>query len=117
MKDNRPEFHKIVSESGSRNRYNKGLISFVLKYKPSIWSQAACQGIDTEVFYPVQELFSREEERMFERMCSDCPIMMACLEWGLAHERYGVWGGTTPPMRQKIRRKIGWGLTEPKHGV
>lgn len=116
MKNNRPEFHQIVSEKNSRNRYNKGLVSFVLKYRPSLWDRAACRGIDTEVFYPAQELFTRDEERMFERMCTDCPIMMACLEWGLAHERYGVWGGTTPPMRHKIRKTIGWGLTEPQHG-
>ena len=52
---------------------------------------------------------------MFERMCIECPAMQACLEWGLAHERYGVWGGTTPPMRHKIRQRIGWDLTDPQH--
>lgn len=114
MKNNRPEFHTIVSETNSKNRYNQGLVSYVLRYNTRMWDRAICRGIDTEIFYPVQELFSREEEKMFERMCTECPIMMACLEWGLAHERYGVWGGTTPPMRHKIRKRIGWGLTEPK---
>lgn len=116
MKNNRPEFHTIISETTNKNRYSNGLTTFVLKYNARLWDRAICRGIDTEVFYPVQELFSRDEEKMFERMCTDCPIMMACLEWGLAHERYGVWGGTTPPMRHKIRKRINWGLTEPRLG-
>jgi hypothetical protein len=73
-----------------------------------------CRGIHTDVFYPAQELFSRDEERMFKRMCANCPAMQACLEWGLASERYGVWGGTTPITRTTLRRKMGWGVTDPQ---
>lgn len=116
MKNNEPQFHKVISAINSRNRYNKGVVSYVLRYNARLWEKAMCKGIDTEVFYPVQELFTRDEERMIEKMCIECPVMMACLEWGLAHERYGVWGGTTPPMRHKIRKRIGWGLTDPQHG-
>ena len=112
----KPKYHKIISSDGGINRYKKGLVNYVLKYNARLWDKAICKGVNTDVFYPVQELFSRDEERMFKKMCSDCPVMMACLEWGLAHERYGVWGGTTPPMRHKIRKNIGWGLTEPQHG-
>jgi hypothetical protein len=112
----KPQFHTVISEVGSKNRYNRGMISYVLKYNARLWEKAMCRGIDTEVFYPVQELFTRDEERMIEKMCIECPVMMACLEWGLAHERYGVWGGTTPPMRHKMRKRIGWGLTDPQHG-
>jgi WhiB family redox-sensing transcriptional regulator len=110
-----PKYHKIISATlveGSKRR-GRNIMRYVLQYNSRLFQDAVCQGIDTEVFYPVKELFTLEEELMFKAMCSDCPVMRACLEWGLAHERYGVWGGTTPPMRTKIRHNIGWDLTEP----
>jgi len=110
----KPEFHKVISVNGIKNRHGKGLISYVLRYNQRLWDKAVCRGIDTDIFYPAQELFSRNEERMIESMCIDCPVMMACLEWGLAHERYGVWGGTTPAMRHRIRKNIGWVVSDPQ---
>lgn len=84
----KPQFHKIISNDGGVDRYKNGFVNYVLKYNQRLWDKAVCKGIDTDVFYPAQELFSRDEERMFEKMCIECPVMMACLEWGLAHERY-----------------------------
>lgn len=118
MKEMTPQFHTVVNQkeiAGNKKKGGGRLIRYVLKHNPLLFINASCVGISTDVFYPAQEFFTHEEERLFERMCSDCPAMMACLEWGLAHERYGVWGGTTPPMRHKIRKKIGWDLTDPSH--
>lgn len=111
----KPKHHRVISVRGSVNRYGKGLLTYVLRYNARLWEGAICRGIDTDVFYPPQELFSRDEERMFKRMCADCPAMQACLEWGLAHERYGVWGGTTPPMRHKMRNTLGLAIADPQH--
>lgn len=110
-----PKHHRIVSVKGSENRYGKRLRAYVLRYNAELWKGAICRGIDTDVFYPQKELFSRDEERMFKRMCGDCPVVQACLEWGIAHERYGVWGGTTPPMRHKIRNNLGLAIADPQH--
>ena len=33
--------------------------------------------------------------------------MQACLEWGLAHESHGIWGGTSPRERMRLRKKLG----------
>ena len=114
MKDNKPEFHEIVSTQVMAGKHNKKMIRYVLRYNKKLFEQGACQGIDTSIFYPDKDVFTHDEERMFQRMCTDCPIMMACLEWALVHERYGVWGGTTPAQRSRIRRSIGWDLTDPK---
>lgn len=114
MKKNKPEFHRVLEATQLVGKHGKSMIRYVLRYNESLFKGAACQGIDTDVFYPAQDVFSPDEERMITRMCHDCPAMMACLEWGLAHERHGVWGGTTPNMRNKIRNNIGWMVTEPK---
>jgi WhiB family transcriptional regulator, redox-sensing transcriptional regulator len=110
----RPQFHKILEETKLIGKHGKSVTRYVLRYNPKLFIQGACKGIDTEVFYPIKDTFTREEENMIERMCIDCPIMMACLEWGIAHETYGVWGGTTPNKRKIIRNNLGWVASEPK---
>ena len=110
----KPEHHKIIEQTELAGKHGKKIMSYVLRYDSKLFDGAACKDINTEVFYPAQDTFTPAEERVIERMCIDCPIMMACLEWGLAHEKYGVWGGTTPVRRKIIREKIGWVVNEPK---
>ena len=41
------------------------------------------------------------------RMCMDCPVRLQCLGEALGHEERsdcGVWGGTNPDQRRRIRR-------------
>lgn len=110
----KPEHHKIVEQTELAGRKGNRVMRYVLRYNSKLFDNGACNGIDTDVFYPVQDTFTTAEEKVIERMCIDCPVMMACLEWGLAHERYGVWGGTTPARRKAIRTRIGWVVSEPK---
>lgn len=37
------------------------------------------------------------------QICLRCPVMAKCLKVGM-FEEYGIWGGTTPQQRQKLRR-------------
>ncbi|GAA4221443.1 hypothetical protein FHR32_005088 [Streptosporangium album] len=46
-------------------------------------------------------------------MCSGCPVLGACAEYGIARERYGVWGGLTERARERARANKG--LTLPLH--
>ena len=108
-----PRHHKILSQKVLSDR-GKKVIRYVLRYNSKLFDRGACKGIDTNLFYPDKDLFSREEERIFHKMCVECPVMEACLEWGLAHERYGVWGGTTPAQRKAVRKRIGWMVSEPQ---
>lgn len=104
-----PKFHKIVKQK----ELPTGAMQYTLKYDPELFRQGACSGIDTEVFYPPQELFDLEEEKYIrEKLCGNCPILEACLEWGAIHERYGIWGGTTPYRRTTIRKANGWAFNE-----
>jgi hypothetical protein len=45
---------------------------------------------------------NHERERQAQLICSDCVVREACLEDNL-HEKQGVWGGTTPEERARLR--------------
>ena len=105
----RPEWHEVLQE---KEMY-RGNVAFKLKLDASMYKQAGCRGLDTELFYPDRDVFTKDEESMFQRMCVECPVMLQCLEWALVHERYGVWGGTTPSQRQRERRRRGWVVNDP----
>jgi WhiB family redox-sensing transcriptional regulator len=38
------------------------------------------------------------------RICQTCPVRAQCLEVGIGEE-FGLWGGTTPYQRKRIRRQ------------
>jgi WhiB family redox-sensing transcriptional regulator len=66
--------------------------------------QAACRGLDVEVFYPVTE--DEADAAEAKAVCVLCPVRQACLEHALAHrERGGVGGGTPARERRRIVRQ------------
>lgn len=67
-------------------------------------NQAACQGIDVELFYPTAEDDIAAEPA--KAVCDNCGVRFACLEWALStREREGVWGGHTERERRRILRQ------------
>ena len=68
-----------------------------------IWNdQAACRGLDPEIFYPVSE----EEAERAKAVCGQCAVQASCLEHALgSRERDGVWGGATEKERRRIIRQ------------
>jgi WhiB family transcriptional regulator, redox-sensing transcriptional regulator len=68
-----------------------------------LWNQqAACRGLDPEIFYPVSE----EEAEHAKAVCGQCAVQQACLEHALgSRERDGVWGGATEKERRRIIRQ------------
>lgn len=106
-----PKFHKVLNSKVMAD----GSVMYAFKFNPKLFEYAQCRGIDTEIFYPVQEKFEPMEERYItERLCGNCPVKEACLEWALVHERYGIWGGTTPHRRKFIRRQRRWAFNDPR---
>jgi WhiB family redox-sensing transcriptional regulator len=104
-----PQYHRVVSKKIMAD----GFVQYILKFNPRLFERAQCRGIDTELFYPVQEKFDLAEERYITtKLCGNCPVKEACLEWGLAHERFGIWGGTTPFRRRSMRKARRWLLNE-----
>jgi len=69
---------------------------------PMAWKhQAACRGLDPEVFFPDEE----EAGDADNAICIRCPVRQPCLEWALAsREKQGVWGGLDEEERREIRR-------------
>lgn len=66
--------------------------------------QAACLGFDSSVFFP-EEADAAGAARAKE-VCGSCPVAEHCLEWALeTNQTEGVWGGSTPFERRRIRRR------------
>jgi WhiB family transcriptional regulator, redox-sensing transcriptional regulator len=64
--------------------------------------QAACRGLDPEVFYPVTE----DEADVAKSVCDRCAVRESCLEQALSlREKEGVWGGCTEKERRRIIRQ------------
>jgi WhiB family redox-sensing transcriptional regulator len=66
-------------------------------------NQAACRGVDPDIFYPVTEDESDAVEA--KAICGGCPVREPCAEYALsAREKMGVWGGLTERDRRRIIR-------------
>jgi WhiB family transcriptional regulator, redox-sensing transcriptional regulator len=64
---------------------------------------ASCRGLDPELFYAEGGAAIAKAKSI----CVACPLRMKCLEWAIAREEFGVWGGTTARERAAIRRERG----------
>jgi WhiB family redox-sensing transcriptional regulator len=79
------------------------------------WSKAACEGAPTNLFYIIEEdkrvinLVGYEPTR---RICGTCPIWKECLNYAMANEGYGMWGGLISKERNALRKRDGSQLRE-----
>ena len=65
---------------------------------------AACKDIaDPDVFFATD---GRSHIDLLKRICDICPVQAECLDYALAHNEYGWWGGTS---RKERRRLLGGG--------
>jgi WhiB family transcriptional regulator, redox-sensing transcriptional regulator len=66
--------------------------------------QAACQGLDPNIFYPASD--DEADADPAKAVCAECPIRLACLEHALtSREKDGIWGGATERERRRIIRQ------------
>ena len=74
-----------------------------LSVKDRPWiAEAACRGLDTEIFFPVSE----EDEGEAKLVCQTCPVQAQCLDWALrTRQEDGVWGGLGERERRQVRRR------------
>lgn len=105
MLTTKPQYLPIRSE-----RVIGNLTEYTLEYPTRAFKQASCKNTDTEFFYPDKDVFDKDEIALFQKMCNGCAVKNKCLEWALAHERYGVWAGTTPAQRVRIRKRLKWAV-------
>lgn len=69
---------------------------------------AACRYLDPDLFFPIGTTGpSVTQIAEAKRVCQDCPVRNACLDWAINHyQDYGIWGGTTELERQALRTAI-----------
>lgn len=75
------------------------------RYEQIEWEKAECWGLNTDLFYAVEE--ERNIKAYFyinavRTMCGKCQIQQKCLSYGFANEQYGVWGGMTTLERKAV---------------
>lgn len=61
-------------------------------------ARAACRGQDYRIFFPERGA----EVNTAIAICGPCPVRIQCADWGLRHERFGIWGGTSERRRREI---------------
>lgn len=70
------------------------------------WELRACKNVDPEVFWLDADSEADLPNVTAYMTCMRCEILVSCLDWAMQHEKFGVWGGTTPRQRQKLARGI-----------
>ena len=66
------------------------------------FADAACEGADTAVFFPVSDTFAGEAKSI----CAACPVADVCLEYAITtRQADGVWGGLTAVERHRVLRR------------
>lgn len=60
----------------------------------------------TRALPKVDAAFAGRNLGRMKALCERCPARVECLNWAMkANEQDGVWGGTTPAERERMRRK------------
>jgi WhiB family redox-sensing transcriptional regulator len=78
--------------------------------KNQTWrEEAACKGIDANVFFPAGETGEALGQAAAAKvLCEGCPVRMACLDFALVtKQEYGIWGGRTEGERRSLRSGTG----------
>lgn len=64
-------------------------------------ADAACRGLDTDLFFPESGMNAREAKEV----CAGCPVQQACLDYSFQFEADG--GGVYGGMSERERRRLG----------
>jgi WhiB family transcriptional regulator, redox-sensing transcriptional regulator len=78
------------------------------EHDPREWRTAgACASADPDLFFPILTMERAAAQiAQARRICTGCRVRRQCLEFALeTGEKEGVWGGTTPEERARIRRE------------
>jgi WhiB family redox-sensing transcriptional regulator len=76
----------------------KEALSFSLEL-PAFFDEAICLGAEPSIF----DGDSLTDVLEAKKICSACPIQAMCLDWATQTQDAGVWGGSTPDERKKLR--------------
>lgn len=77
-----------------------------MKY-PNFKGDEPCTSLGLVWYYDEELNPSLRHVRVAVSMCNACPMVHECRDWGVRHERYGIWGGMTPADRKRERQRLG----------
>ena len=63
---------------------------------------ANCASTDPEIFFPDFETV--QATAMTAPVCAMCPVLENCLNYAIANEKFGIWGGASSRERYRMRR-------------
>jgi WhiB family redox-sensing transcriptional regulator len=75
-------------------------------------ARGECVGQDPDLFFPD----NAADQSIAVSICRQCPVIAPCLDHGLRHEQFGIWGGTGQRARARMRRERGIRLEPAEHG-
>lgn len=70
---------------------------------PGWTDQAACKGMDPELFLPQRG--DNNTANTAKAVCKTCPIINDCLDYAVFHNAIGIWGGTSGRDRRHMVSK------------
>ena len=75
-----------------------------------LYEKALCRGMDINLFFPERGV-NYNTIREIKKLCKQCPVRVECFEVAMAQENdnFGIFGGTTPKERRKIRAERSYG--------
>lgn len=93
---------KVQATSATQSGYD-------LMREPRKYEAPLCAEVGGEYWYPedISGNGKNENTTLAQSICGNCRHRIECAEWGIAKERFGVWGGLTANQRRIIRRKRG----------
>ena len=93
-----------VASLGSGGRGFDDLFELLASITPAWHADALCQEYPDVNFFPTRP----GQAGRAKAVCARCLVASECLEWALGEPSWltGVWGGTTPTDRRKLRRKV-----------
>ncbi len=73
------------------------------------WRAAgACLSADPDLFFPIATGTAAAVRQISkaQRICAGCQVRKQCLDFAMrSGETHGIWGGTTPEERTRVRRR------------
>lgn len=89
-----------------------------IQYPPT---GGSCVGQPTHWWFPnFSNRQPTEERKQAQRdatkavnICNECPIRLACLDYSLEWEPFGIWGGIPEIQREKLRKSLNIQMKRP----
>jgi Transcription factor WhiB len=105
--------NELFEENKLKGTDKSGYFYQYIPVKEEEWKlEAACQGIDTEIFFVENGKYSDHQSEIIKRMCNGCSVKVECLAYAIKYDMYGMWAGTSRSERKKLSR-----LSRPSTGA